>query len=149
MDGRVVDCCVSGGLGGFGKGQDFFEFVSDGGEGVFDESEGFVDVGGSAGLGTFDDGVLGGCENFGEVDGDVGVVVVGVDGEVFFFALVVVILVSSWRSCSVCVSWRAWMALIAVWWAALMAVIGVVREGACGGGSCVVESWGWLGVRLG
>ena len=31
----------------------------------------------------FDDGVFGGCENFGEVDGDVVVVVVGVEGEGF------------------------------------------------------------------
>ena len=30
-----------------------------------------------------------------------------------------------------------------------MAVVGVVREGACGGGSCVVESWWWLVVWLG
>ena len=60
MDGRIVYCGVSGGLGGCGKGQDFFAFFVDGGEGVCDELEGFFNFGGSAVLGTFDDGVFGG-----------------------------------------------------------------------------------------
>ena len=34
-------------------------------------------------MGAFEDGVFGGFEDLGEVDGDVGVVVVGVEGEVF------------------------------------------------------------------
>ena len=83
VDGRIVDCGVGGGLGGCGKGQDVVDFFADGGEGVGDELEGFLDVEFSAGLGPLDDGVFGGCENFGEVDGDVAIVVVGVEGEGF------------------------------------------------------------------